>query len=219
MNKLQVFFNALLTIFTGALVVTGYLQWNALQQSLTVTERAYLWATLPYIDGTQIRIPLENGGKIPSPKVKVSYHLSRERVSDRATLESADGSFGGDRTNVPPGTGHYGIGVPMKGFAESDAASVKNGTEIVFVAGNIDYDDGFGVQTQNSYCFKEQSCVQQRLGRLPNRNFCRSAKDEGTTIVRALSFHTSIVAYAQNEVPRLCIIVILFAKLRLTMCA
>jgi len=158
MNKLQtilqIIFNGLLMIFTGALVVTGYLQWNAVQQSLIVTERAYLWVTLPYLDGTQIRIPLENGGKIPSPRVRVSYLLSRERLSDHVTLESAQGSFGGDRTNVPPGTGHYGISVPMKNFTGSDAASVKNGTESVLVAGNIDYDDGFGVQTQSSYCFK-----------------------------------------------------------------
>jgi hypothetical protein len=65
MNKLQNWFNGLLVIFTGALVLTGYLQWSATREALRISERAYLWAGKPIMAGRFLNIPIENGGQGP----------------------------------------------------------------------------------------------------------------------------------------------------------
>jgi hypothetical protein len=123
-----------------------------------ISQRAYLWANFPKeLFDPEIRIPLENGGRIPSPRVAVSAHVFRKRLSDNATLDTQAYNFGGDRTKVPPGIGHYEIAVPLNNWSDAERGAIDGRTEEIVVAGNIDYDDGFGHMDQNSYCFKRHS--------------------------------------------------------------
>jgi hypothetical protein len=47
----------------------------------------------------------------------------------------------------------------MSNFTADDALYVKEGSERIFVGGNIDYDDGFENQVENSYCFRSDSLI------------------------------------------------------------
>jgi hypothetical protein len=118
-------------------------------------EGAYIGISQPQgnISGKDLGIPLENYGRIPSPRVWIYPHIYRFTSKTRQRVYAKDYTFGGDQTEIPPGFGKYGVSVPLE-FMPGELAKTENGDEIMWVAVSFKYDDGFGnISSMKGVCF------------------------------------------------------------------
>jgi len=89
----------------------------------------------------EVRVPIVNYARVPSPRAWIWPHVIRFAKGKRPSYVK-DYSFGGDDTPIPPGIA-YGVRLPME-FKEGEIDKLKDGTETLWVAVSIKYDDGFG---------------------------------------------------------------------------
>ena len=129
------------------------LQWRTADQTLKISNRAYL-TTSPFqadLKNARVRIPIENYGRIPAPRLSAT--VFERRVVGERTIHSKTYNFGGDRTEIPPGPGHFGVTIPLEGLTSSEVESIHAKQEIIYLAGSLKYDDGFGEDTKKDFCF------------------------------------------------------------------
>ncbi|PYN83765.1 MAG: hypothetical protein DMD96_01025 [Candidatus Rokuibacteriota bacterium] len=117
-----------------------------------VVEGAHLGVALPVLLGDRVALPIENYGRIPSPKVSIFAHVYRFQSKDRTSLYSKRHEFGGDRTEIPPGVGKYGVTVPLE-LKANEMDRIANGEIGLWVGVTLKYDNGFGTQSQPGFCF------------------------------------------------------------------
>jgi hypothetical protein len=143
-----------LALLTTAYVIITYRQLQTAKRSLEVTQRAYLGTTTPDIDfvnGGRIRLPIENFGHMPSPRIYQGTAQVLFKTSNGSTIRQSSQPFGGDRTAIPPGKGYFGVSIPLAVSAQEKNA-IDHGEETIWVAGSIEYDTGFGERDKYSFC-------------------------------------------------------------------
>jgi hypothetical protein len=156
------------TVAAVATIVIGFLtyqyvkysekQWRVTSDQLTAyenTEGAHIGVgQLQWdVSGDQIRIPVENYGHIPSPSVHLFPHMYRFIPGPQPSVVYArDYDFGGDQTEIPPGSGKYGVSIPVE-LRSGEMDKLQNGTELMWVAVTIWYEDGFGHVSKPGTCF------------------------------------------------------------------
>ena len=100
----------------------------------------------------RIRIPIENYGHMPSPSMSVFVHVYKELAGEQMPFYAKHYNFGGDRTEIPPGTGRYGVTVPIE-LAPGEIEKIKTGQEQLYIGITIKYDNGFGKESQPGFCY------------------------------------------------------------------
>ncbi len=124
-------------------------------ESFRKVEGAYIGTGQPQggIASNEVAIALENYGRIPSPRVWIYPHIYRFTSKDHQIIYTKDYTYGGDQTEVPPGTGRYGVRLPLE-LKEGEAERLQTGSEIMWLAVSFKYDDGFGnVSDMKGTCF------------------------------------------------------------------
>jgi hypothetical protein len=132
-------------------------QWQTMsrqQNDFEKTEGATLGTgkiTIDFRDNT-LQIPIENYGRIPCPRVKTVARVARI---------FADGHFlmtyyttAGDLTQVPPGSNYFKASVPLEHLAIGDKEAIEDGAQILTLAGELHFDNGFGTEEIFGFCFK-----------------------------------------------------------------
>jgi len=136
---------------------------RASEQALQVSERAYLHVGRLAANLYKARIDMSffNSGRHPATRATVRIETLRALVAnDQITqvVHSHRQTFGGDRTEVPPGTagpgiGYWGMTVPLPELTRSDIEAIRSGQQRLSIAGLIEHDDGFGTPQKTSFCY------------------------------------------------------------------
>jgi hypothetical protein len=121
--------------------------------SFQTVEGASLTVSRPTLDAIQIALPIENHGRVPSPKVKAFVHVSRVLSKGGVPFGFASHEFGGDRTLIPPGTGRYGVTV-LHGLKAMELEQIEHGEATIWVGVTLRFDNGFGTESQSGFCWR-----------------------------------------------------------------
>lgn len=110
-------------------------------------EGASIGAAMPVgdINVGEVRLAIVNYSRIPSPRVWIYPHVYRSVQGQQRPNYFKDYEFGGDDTQIPPtssGIG-YGFTLPLE-FKAGELDKLREGTETLWVAVSLKYDDGFG---------------------------------------------------------------------------
>jgi len=99
----------------------------------------------------KVGIPINNYGKNPSPWI--SLGVREIRKAGNMIIHTSQQSFGGDRTEVAPGTGQREFVYPLEGLRQSEEKPIARGEEIVTLDFALSYDDSFGHIVPKFTCF------------------------------------------------------------------
>lgn len=141
---------------------------DAMNRALEITERAYLNVGTPamYIysategakqDRARVMVPIENSGHIPAKNLTCYVHEAR--VVNSKIVHSTDVVLCEEGIGIPPGAGHFNIGVPLLNFGLDEMREIKSGRERVRIVGKIRYDDGFGTMDESYFCFSSNPTI------------------------------------------------------------
>jgi len=115
----------------------------------------------------QIGIPIQNYGHVAAPKATFFVHVARGKSPPFYTN---DYTFGGDRTEIPPGSGKYGLTVKL-GLSPDEIAWIERGEETLMIGVTINYDNGFGKDTQVGFAFSYNAQHPDNWNSFPVRTF------------------------------------------------
>ena len=101
-------------------------------------------------DEIKIGIPIDNYGRMPSPAMKVK--VSTSTFAGGKESEHEVRMFGGDRTQIPPGTGRSGVTVLVP-LVPGDGERLEARTLQMMIARTLDWDNGFGKRASGRFCF------------------------------------------------------------------
>lgn len=121
--------------------------------SFQAVEGASLTISRPTLDAVKIALPIENHGRVPSPRVKVFVHISRVLSKGGVPFGVSRHELGGDRTLIPPGAGRYGVTVPH-GLRAAELEQIGRGEATLWVGVTLRFDNGFGAESQPGFCWR-----------------------------------------------------------------
>lgn len=139
-------------------------QADIMKKGLYVNERAYVGVaslSANMKDG-QVTVTLENIGKIPADKIRVKLQAMREtkELSQEMSQELSQKQshistyYFAPGQQLFPGSLKMPVVVTLKDFKPIDGARILAKTEILFVRGTIEYEDGFGFSNITDFGFE-----------------------------------------------------------------
>ncbi|TAK00627.1 hypothetical protein EPO44_09625 [bacterium] len=154
LEKTQTILTFALCLTTALYTYFSYQQWQMMRASLTVSQRAYVGVHSLQMDlsSGQVLVMLENMGKVPAQDIKVSAHTSQEAEGKIRT--SAHPTFEAGHTQLFPGTFKIQVPIPLKDFTPQEASNILTGRTTLYVAGKIQYGDGFGNPQTSDFAFR-----------------------------------------------------------------
>jgi len=85
-----------------------------------------------------IGIPIENYGHTPSPRTFIFVHVYKMHTGEQMPFYSKSYNLGGDRTEIPPGTGKYGVKVPLE-LESGEIEKIRTGQDQLSIGISIKY--------------------------------------------------------------------------------
>jgi hypothetical protein len=146
-----------IAFLTAAYVHYSRAQWSVMEGQLAASQNAEgahmgIGEFEGSIDNGEIGIPIENYGRIPSPRTYIFVHVYKFTNKSPVPIYSKDYNFGGDRTEIPPGSGKYGVTVPLE-LSPGEIERLQSQQERLEIFTVLKYDNGFGRILQPGFCF------------------------------------------------------------------
>jgi hypothetical protein len=135
-----------------------------MDQTFRVGERAYVGiASLsPKWQAGEVEITLQNIGQVPAKAIKVEAQEIRGTPSGSDTVTGSriydrlDGStfgWGAGDVQLFPGT-PMRVAIPLRGFKPEEIDAINKKQEVLYIGGNIEYEDGFGRVDTTVFAFE-----------------------------------------------------------------
>src|SRR5206468_8924858 len=146
-----------IAVLTFFYVRYSHRQWDVMRSQLdamVMTEGAIL--TTGKVEGDvadgALRLPLENHGRIPSAKTRVTLRVI---VGLPVMVDTGVQKFGGENMGVAPGIGEAAqVALPVSLKLEPDSLSKVSGGQLpLFISGVIEYENGLGKPLTYLFCF------------------------------------------------------------------
>jgi hypothetical protein len=135
------------------------------KEALHVSQRAYLVLGIPMIHTTipRMTIPIDNIGHIVTGKVTIISQGAVLTGVSTTTNNAMNNGWGEINMTIAPGSGKDSVNIPLFTL---DANRVNNGTQFIFAAGTISYNDGFpGTPIQVvKFCWRSMAVVSATPG-------------------------------------------------------
>lgn len=146
-QRWQTVFTAIIAAVTAVYAIAAVFQWQVMEKSLQVSQRAYVVVqdVKADLDAGQIKITLENIGHVPAKHANVGISIIRLGYPSLfPQREWTDVEYKSPVQDLYPGTYKVQITRRFENFTPEDAVLIRAGKEGLAVACSIEYGDDFG---------------------------------------------------------------------------